>query len=74
MEFMGVKVEPDTTWMKFADLMVDSGVISDYIENNTLHTIEKEAAGRASPEYRGPDEGHRILGPAGIVGQVPALP
>jgi hypothetical protein len=27
--------EKDTAWMKFADLMVDSGVISDYIEGRS---------------------------------------
>ena len=34
MEFMGIMVESDKTWMKFADMMVETGVISDCIENN----------------------------------------
>jgi hypothetical protein len=33
MDLMGIVIEPDTTWMKFTDLLVDSGVVSDCIKN-----------------------------------------
>jgi hypothetical protein len=33
MEYMGISTDSDKTWMKFADMMVETGVISDCIEN-----------------------------------------
>ncbi len=43
MELMGITVENDTTWMKFADLLVTSGVIDDWIENHQLSSKEQGA-------------------------------
>lgn len=42
MELMGITVESDTTWMKFADMMVETGVISDCIENSNFHRNNQE--------------------------------
>jgi len=42
MEFMGVRVESDTTWMKFADMMVETGVITDCIEHRDIHRKGQE--------------------------------
>jgi hypothetical protein len=33
MEYRGITGESDKTWMKFADLLIETGVISDCIEN-----------------------------------------
>jgi hypothetical protein len=32
MELMGISIESDKTWMKLADMMVDTGVITDCLE------------------------------------------
>jgi hypothetical protein len=36
MHMTEITFETDRTWMRFADLLVDTGVISDTIENRTL--------------------------------------
>jgi hypothetical protein len=33
MEIMGITTESDKTWMKFADIMIETGLIADCIEN-----------------------------------------
>jgi hypothetical protein len=44
MELMGEIIEADITWMKFTDLMIETGVISDWIENGDFHKTPGEAA------------------------------
>ena len=37
-----LSMETDLTWMKFADLLVETGVFSDCMENMAVHVNLKE--------------------------------
>jgi hypothetical protein len=43
MNFDDVTFAPETTWKKFADLLVDTGVVSDCIELRTARIAALEA-------------------------------
>jgi len=50
MELMGESSESDTTWIKFVDMMIESGIILDWIENGDFHKNQEDTAKKEVPD------------------------